>query len=207
MAQFRRPVMLRPAVADAIPGGGDVAARLDGAHRLTRQMLRDARRSPEGETSQRLVRLGYELDAAELGELFGAAGPDTLPGTLLRLYRWQQWLANQGDQAALWFRLGAPAAAASSVISGVVMPPSAADIRAAADQILASFFADDPGDALDRAQALADVLTVGIAVDADARDATNPVSGSIMTTTAAYVADLASNFGAAAKIARAGALE
>jgi len=202
MSQFRRPAMLNPAVAAHIPGGIDPARRDELGHLTAQVILRETRASGDPAMVERLLGLVEEQGIDAVAELWSHAEPDTLPGTLWRLYTLQQTTRRDGAQAAQWYRLGLPTAQVAGAVAGVMDPPTPEHLNQVIDEVLSGFFIGDLAVALERAAAYVRVLVTGIALDADIRELDDAALSSSMTAVAANLQKLAIQFDRAAKLWR-----
>lgn len=198
--------MLYAGVAAGIPGGIDPARRTEMGHLTAQIILQQTRNQADRIIVERLLHLVETQGIESVAELWATAEPDTLPGTLWRLYTLQQATRRDGEHAAHWYKLGLPIAQVSGAVAGVVEPPTPQHLEAVINEILSGFFAGDLAVALERAAAYLRVLVTGLAYDADARDIDDAALGASMTTTAANLQQLAIQFERAAQLWRAGEL-
>jgi len=200
--QFRRPAMLAAGVAAHIPGGIDPAKRAELGHLTAQAILQQTRATGDEQVISRLLQLVESQGIEELAQLWAHAEPDTLPGTLWRLYALQQSIRHDGEQAAHWYRLGLPVAQVAGAVAGVVEPPTPAHLNRVIDEVLSGFFTGDLAIALERAAAYARVLVTGIAIDADSREVDDAELSTSMTQVAANLQQLATQFERAAQLWR-----
>ena len=198
--------MLDAGVAAYIPGGIDPARRDEMGHLTAQVILKETRATGDPQMVAQLLRLVESQGIDELAELWANAAPDTLPGTLWRLYALQQATRSEGEQAAHWYRLGLPTAQVAGVVAGVVEPPTPQHLERVIDEVLSGFFTGDLAVALERAAAYARVLVTGIALDADARDLDDKTHSVSMTKVAANMQQLATQLEWSAKLWRKGEL-
>jgi len=198
--------MLDPGVAAHIPGGIDPARRDELGHLTAQIILNETRATGDQRMVQRLLALVEEQGIDEVAELWSRAEPDTLPGTLWRLYALQQTTRGDGEQAAHWYQLGLPTAQVAGAVAGVVEPPTPEHLSQVIDDVLSGFFTGDLAIALERAAAYSRVLVTGIAFDADTREVDDSELGVSMTKVAANLQQLASQFEHSARLWRLGEL-
>lgn len=162
-----RPAQMADGIADKLEGGLDPQAISEMSHTTAQSLLNRVHKSQDPQIVQKVLTL-VETEGIDLiAELWSHAAPETLPGILWRLYTLRTWMRkNKQTIAALW-SLGEPAEGAASAITGVEEFPSADDITATADSILAGAFTGDFAVALDRASAFVDVVAAGMETEAN----------------------------------------
>jgi len=165
----RRPAFLPPAAADAHPGAGDPAQRIEAAH-ATAEALVQHGRGGDDERTARLVALADEHGIDELAHLWSDRPADTLPGALWRLYALRAGIRRDPVDMARAFEVGRHRAPVHEVVAGVGEPPGPDEVQALADAVLAGAFTGDLGVALERASAFCRVVSTGWAVMADGLD-------------------------------------
>jgi len=139
----------------------DPAAVTEVAERSARLLVRGARASSDSEVAERLVRLAETEGLDELAELWSTAAPDTLAGSLWRLYLLRTWVHADPRGAAEEFDAGRHEAEVARVLSGVAEPPGPVQLMAMVDAVLRGIAVDDYADVLLRAAAFAEVVATG----------------------------------------------
>ena len=160
-ARPHRPSLPGDSALEAILGGEDPAARSEAGDRLATLLVRGPR--DEGETAvvERLVHLADAEGLDDLAELWSGAPPDSLAGSLWRLYLLRSWVHADPVSAALQFELGRHHSPVAEVVAGVSTPPGPREVQAMADEVLRGIRAGDFADALFRAAAFAHLAAVG----------------------------------------------
>lgn len=177
----RRPAMLDPQQADAIPGDLSPALRDEVAHTTAQALVRRGRAQPDPDVVARLVALVEHEGLDVVAGLWADSQPDTLPGALWRLYVLREWVRRDPVTIADRYRAGVAAAPVHGVVAGVADTPGPDDVRAVADAVLSGVYAGDLAVALERAAAFCQVLATGAAFDADHLDLVDP-RGALRTT-------------------------
>ena len=204
----RRPARLEDAQADAIVGAPDPAETSELAHETARALVDGGRgRAEDPGLVERLVRLVETEGLEVIAEMWAGSPPDTLPGTLWRLYLIREWVRRDPRHIVLNYQRGLAMAEVAGVIAGVADTPGPDDVKDTADRILAGVFDGELDVALDRASAFLKVLAAGSALAADSLDATNEELSALVVHRAGNLLNTAEELGRAAAMARAGTLE
>lgn len=203
----RRPAMLDPRDADALPGDLDPALRGEVAHATARALVDRARSSEDPEVVERLIRLVETEGLDTVAGLWADAAPATLPGALWRLYVLREWVRRDAQTVMLRYRLGVDAAPVQEAVAGVPNPPEPADLQALADVVLSGVFTGDLAVALERAGAFCRILSTGAAFDADAREPADPTAATRLTRGASSLLRTGEELEQAAGLWRRGQLE
>jgi hypothetical protein len=151
---------------DTFTGGADPAERIVAAHATAEALVRHGRAGDDSVTA-RLVALTDEHGIDEVAELWAARPPDSLPGSLWRLYALRAGIRRSPVEMARAFEAGRHHAPVHEVIAGVADPPGPAEVLDLADAVLAGAFTGDLAVALERAAAFCRVVSTGWAVLAD----------------------------------------
>jgi hypothetical protein len=192
---FRKPALPGQGLFDAQAGGTDPAELTAAGHRIATLMVRGPR-SADDETLQ--VRVLHLADTEGLGviaELWATAPPDTIAGSLWRLYLLRSWVHRNPAQAAREYAAGKAYAPVHEVLAGVVDPPAPDDVIVLVDTVVAGIVGASFDDTLTRAAAFAHIVGVGRS-QLDSGDARS----------AAKLVDTARDLHRAAEMERAGLL-
>jgi hypothetical protein len=155
----RRP-LLRADLSHALScAGGDPAARHDAAHETAARVLAAGRTGAVDLGT--LLHLADSVGLDELGALWRAAAPGSLPATLWTLYLLRAWCHRRGEEVARLYRCGRVHAEVAAAVAGLPEGPSGADAAAFADALLTAVFGGDLGTSLQRAAAFCRVVAAG----------------------------------------------
>ncbi|AKV55685.1 hypothetical protein BACT_1379 [Bifidobacterium actinocoloniiforme DSM 22766] len=157
-----RPGQLDPAIAEQVSGGVDPQEVNEMSHVSAASLLDKVHHTTDPEVVERVVTLIDREGVDIVAELWSDSAPDTLPGTLWRLYLLRSWMRRQGDQISRLWRIGEPRDTAASAIAGVDAAPDAAAMARTADSILSGAFTGDFALALERAAAFCEVIARGL---------------------------------------------
>ncbi len=146
---------------EAIEGDVDPATLSEAADRAASVLVRGARDRADEALVARVVHLADSEGLETLAELWSGAAPDSLAGSLWRLYLLRSWVYADPRTAASEFDRGRKHAPVSEVISGVVEPPGPDEVRALVDEVLSGVVVGDFAVTLFRAAAFARVAAVG----------------------------------------------
>ncbi|WP_338049702.1 hypothetical protein [Ruania rhizosphaerae] len=211
---FRRPAMLSPETAEAIPGEPDPAERNELAHTTALALVHGARTtepaaSPEADAAmvRRLVELVDTEGLDLLVQLWSRSPADTLPGALWRLYLLREWTRRDPRTIADRYHLGLHQAEVAGVVAGVAGPTGPEEIQSVADAVLHGVFRGDLAVALDRAGAFLRVLAAGSAMDADWVELSDDARATELTRRAGSLLETAEDLEQAASLWRAGKLD
>jgi len=203
----RRPAMLDPRAADALPGAIDPALRDEVAHTTAAALVHRGRASEDPAVVDRLVALVETEGLDVVAALWSDAAPATLPGALWRLYVLREWVRRDPETVADRYRQGVAAVPVHDAVAGVAQAPGPADVRAVADAVLSGVYTGDLDAALDRAGAFCRVLAAGAAFDADHLDVVDPSGATRLTLGASSLVRTAEELEHAAQLWRADRLE
>lgn len=168
----RRPASLDQQTAAQLPGGLDPAERSRIAHHTAHVLVSQGRdtASTDPEILDRLVHLVETEGIDLLAELWATAAPDTLPGTLWRLYTLREWVRTDPAGIAAHFRDGVHVTPVPEVVAGAGLGYGPGEMLRLLDAILTGVYTGDLAVALERAAAFCEVMAVGTVADADRRD-------------------------------------
>lgn len=139
----------------------DPALVTEAAERAAVALVRGARDQADAALVSRVVHLADTEGIETLAELWSGAGPQTLAGTLWRLYLLRSWVHADPETAAREYDRGRRLAPVAEAISGVEEPPGPDEVRALVDAVLRGVVVGDFADTLFRASAFARVAAAG----------------------------------------------
>jgi len=203
----RRPAMLDPAAADALPGDLDPTLRSEIAHTTAQALVHRGRATEDADVVARLVALVETEGLDVVAALWSDSPPETLPGALWRLYVLREWVRRDPATVSERYRLGVGAAPVHEVVAGVADSARPEDVRRVADAVLSGVYTGDLAVALERAASFCQVLAAGAAFDADHLDLVDPDGAGRMTRGAASLVRTAEELVAAAALWRADRLD
>ncbi len=155
-----RPAMPGAMHFESVEGGPDPAVLRDAAERCAVALVRG-----HGDVDDALVARVIGLAETEgletLAELWSGAAPDTVAGSLWRLYLLRTWVHAAPSQAASEFAAGRLVTPVAEVVAGVADPPGPDEVRRLVDDVLAGVVRGDYADVLFRAAAFARVTAAG----------------------------------------------
>lgn len=146
---------------EAIEGDVDPATLSEAADRAASALVRGARDHADEALVARVVHLADSEGLETLAELWAGAAPESLAGSLWRLYLLRCWVYADPRTAATEFDRGRAHAPVAVVVSGVVEPPGPDEVRALVDEVLSGVVVGDFADTLFRAAAFARVTAAG----------------------------------------------
>lgn len=167
-----RPALPGAGHFEAVEGGPDPAELRDAAERCALVLVRGAG-AGDDDLVRRLVTLADSEGLDTLAALWSGSPPDSVAGTLWRLYLLRSWVHASPAQAAREYAAGRLLAPVTSVVAGVADPPGPDEVRAMVDEVLRGIARSDYADVLFRAAAFARVVAAGRAADDDASRATD----------------------------------
>jgi hypothetical protein len=165
--RHRRPSMPGAAHFDKIVGDVDPAVRSEAADRSAALLVRGPRTAEEASVVERIVRLADTEGLEEIAEVWAGSPPDSLAGSLWRLFLLRSWVYADPAGAARQFDAGRRASPVLEVVAGVTSPPGPEEVRVLADQVLRGIRVGDFADTLFRAAAFAHLAATGRAHLAD----------------------------------------
>lgn len=203
----RRPAILSPARADAIPGDPDPADRSEIAHTTAAALVDGGRNSSDPEVVRRLVQLVQTEGIEEIAGLWSASPASTLPGTLWRLYVLHTWVGRDPQNVAVRYARGRASAPALEILAGVATPPGPDEVRLTLDAILGGVFTGDLAIALERASAFCRIVAFGAGHNADDLDEYDAERASEVTRRAGRLLSTADELDSSAALWRLGRLD
>ena len=202
-----RPVLRASDHFDWVEGSEDPAV----AHRLTHEtawaLLDRVRHVADPELVERVISVADTSALDDIAELWSEASAQSLAGLLWRLYLIREVVRDDAEQTAHTFRVGYERARTiDPVVVGVEAPAQPETMSALADQILRGVFSADLGDALSRASAFSNIMSMGFTEVANEREQTDEAHASALTRRALRYSTFADDFALGAKLWRAGSL-
>ncbi len=152
---------------DAIVGDVDPAVRSEAADRSAALLVRGPRSDEEAAVVERIVRLADTEGLEEIAEVWAGSPPESLAGSLWRLFLLRSWVYADPAGAARQFDAGRRHSPVREVVAGVTSPPGPQEVMVLADQVLRGIRTGDYADALFRAAAFAHLAATGRAHLAD----------------------------------------
>ena len=152
---------------EAIEGDVDPAVRSEAADRSAALLVRGPRDEGEAAVVERIVRLADTEGLEEIAEVWAGSAPESLAGSLWRLFLLRSWVYADPAGAARQFDAGRRHSPVLEVVAGVTSPPGPEEVRALADQVLRGIRVGDYADTLFRAAAFAHLAATGRAHLAD----------------------------------------
>jgi hypothetical protein len=145
---------------ESVEGGPDPAVLREAAERCAVALVR-GHGDADDALVQRVIGLAESEGLETLAELWSGAAPDTVAGSLWRLYLLRTWVHASPQQAASEFRTGRMVTPVDEVVAGVADPPGPDEVRGLVDEVLAGVVRGDYADVLFRAAAFARVTAAG----------------------------------------------
>jgi hypothetical protein len=159
---------------DALVGDVDPAVRSEAADRSAALLVRGPRSPEETAVVERIVALADTEGLEEIAEVWAGSAPESLAGSLWRLFLLRSWVYADPVGAARQFDAGRRHSQVKEVVAGVTSPPGPDEVRTLADQVLRGIRQGDYADTLFRAAAYAHLAAIGRAHLADAVDSADP---------------------------------
>lgn len=162
-----RPLQVGDAFFDSVEGGRDPALLSEAADRAATLLVRGAADSADEAVAERLVSLAEDEGLEEIAELWAGSTPDSLAGSLWRLYLLRTWVYAAPQRAARQYEAGRHTAQVARVVAGVAEPPGPDELRRMIDDVLRGIAQREYADVLLRASAFARVVATGRAGEGD----------------------------------------
>lgn len=202
-----RPVLRASDHFDWVEGSADPAV----IHRLTHEtawaLLDRVRHVADPELVERVISIAETTALDDIAELWSEASAHSLAGMLWRLYLIRQVVRGDAESTAHTFRVGyEQARTIDPVVVGVAVPAKPEAMSALADEILRGVFAADLADALSRASAFANIMSIGCTALANDREDIDATHANELTIRALRYSTFAEDFSLGAKLWRAGSL-
>ena len=152
---------------DSIVGDVDPAVRSEAADRSAALLVRGPRDEGEAAVVERIVALADTEGLEEIAEVWAGSAPESLAGSLWRLFLLRSWVYADPAGAARQFDAGRRHSEVLEVVAGVTSPPGPEEVRQLADNVLRGIRTGDYADTLFRAAAFAHLAATGRAHLAD----------------------------------------
>lgn len=202
-----RPVLRASDHFDWVEGSADPAVAYRLAHETAWALLDRVRQGADPELVERVIAVADTAALDDIAELWSEASAQSLAGLLWRLYLIREVVRDDAEQTAHTFRSGYERARTiDPVVVGVEAPAQPETMSELADQILRGVFSADLGDALSRASAFSNIMSMGCTAIADERDDLDAEHASELTQRALRYSMFAEDFALGAKLWRAGSL-
>lgn len=161
MRQHHRPMTPGAGFFDEIKAGDDPAMLQEAADRAATLLVRGAHGSADAAIAERVLHLADTEGLETLAQLWAGSPPDSLAGSLWRLYVMRAWVYADPAGVATQFEAGRARAQVARVVAGVADPPGPDELRAMVDDVLRGITRSDFADVLLRASAFARVVATG----------------------------------------------
>ncbi|MBF4160212.1 hypothetical protein ISG29_00805 [Nocardioides sp. CBS4Y-1] len=146
---------------DSVEGGTDPALVSEAADRAAALLVRGARASSDDEVADRLLHLADTEGIEAIAEVWSGSPPDSLAGSLWRLFVLRQGVHADPVGIARDYEAGRGRADVATVVAGVADPPGPEQLRTMVDEVLRGIAGSDFADVLLRAAAFARVVSAG----------------------------------------------
>lgn len=177
------------------------------AHETAAALVGRGRASDDPQVRERLVHLVDDLGVPTVAELWSRQAAVSLPGALWRLYMLREWVQRDPAGASADYAAGMAHAEAGHVIAGMATPPGPQEVRDVGDAIVRGVFDGDLADALERAAAFCQVVSIGRAHRADDQDGHDEPGAAVSTRSAGSLVTTATDLQRAARLWRLGQLD
>ena len=134
---YHRPVLASHEIFERQAGGENPAAQHEAAYASARVLLARGRANTDPQVAQRLVDFTDEYGLETLALMWASAPAQSLPGALWRMYSLRDAVHRDATAVSRAFAKGLEDDYRSHVLAGVPDPPSAWEVVATADSILA----------------------------------------------------------------------
>ena len=161
MREHHRPMTPGAGFFDEIRAGDDPAMLQEAADRAATLLVRGARDSDDETVVDRVLHLAETEGLETLAQLWAGSPPESLAGSLWRLYVMRAWVYADPTGVAAQFEAGRTRAQVARVVAGVADPPGPDGLRAMVDDVLRGIVRADFADVLLRAAAFARVVATG----------------------------------------------
>lgn len=167
---YHRPVLASHEIFERQAGGENPAAQHEAAYASARVLLARGRANTDPQVAQRLVDFTDEYGLETLALMWASAPAQSLPGALWRMYSLRDAVHRDATAVSRAFAKGLEDDYRSHVLAGVPDPPSAWEVVATADSILAGVYEGEVDIALERFAAFARVVALGLRAEYAAGD-------------------------------------
>src|SRR3954469_7941153 len=159
--RHHRPVLPGAGHFETLTGDLDPATRSEAADRCATLLVRGAHDTADEKVVPRVVHLADAEGLDTLADLWAGSPPDSLAGSLWRLYLLRSWGYADPVSAAREFDAGRRQTPVHEAVAGVVDPPGPDEVRQLVDLVLRGVARGDFADTLYRAAAFARVVAAG----------------------------------------------
>ena len=159
--RHHRPMLPGAELFEELDAGYDPAQLSEAATRAATALVRRGHAEADDALVNRVLELS-EGDGLQLvAELWAGAPPDSLAGSLWRLYLLRAWIVRQPRTLADDFTRGRDRVPVSDAVAGVATPPDVEEMKRLADAVLRGVVQGDFADTLFRAAAFVKVVAAG----------------------------------------------
>lgn len=159
--EFKKPSLPGAALFESQADRHDPAEIAAAGHRIATLLVRGPRDTADRAMVDRVLHLADSEGLGTIAGLWSTAPPDTLAGSLWRLYLLRAWVHRRPDAAAREFAAGKAHAPVHEVLAGVVDPPGPDEVVALVDTVVRGIVGPAFDVTLDRAASFAHVVGVG----------------------------------------------
>lgn len=142
-------------------GGSDPALLREAGDRAATLLVRGARDTDDPAVVDRVLHLAETEGLETLAQVWAGAPPDTLAGSLWRLYVLRAWVHASPLTVSREYDAGRSRAQVARVVAGVADPPGPEELKAMVDETLRGIAGGDFAVTLLRAAAFARVVATG----------------------------------------------
>ena len=160
-ARFHRPVKFSTEKFERFQGGTSPEDLTSAAQASARAILARGRVNEDPSVTKRLVRYTDEFGIEAVAELWSRAAPVTVAGALWRIYALRGVIRANSQLMSHYYERGMHSSYLAQALAGVPSPPTADEICATVDAILAGAYTGDFDVALNRFAAFCRVLALG----------------------------------------------
>lgn len=202
-----KPVLRASAHFEWVQGSDDPAVAHRLAHDTAWALLDRVRHGSDPALVERVISIADTAALDDIAELWSDAAPQSLAGMLWRLYLIREVIRSNSEETVDLFRIGySEAKTIDPVVVGVPAPVQPDVMSELADEILRGVFSADLADALDRAAAFANIMSMGCSALALDREPVDEAHAHSLTQRSLRYSLFADDFSAGAKLWRSGSL-
>ncbi|MDY6052016.1 MAG: histone acetyltransferase [Rothia sp. (in: high G+C Gram-positive bacteria)] len=159
--RFHRPVRLSTEKFERYQGAGSPEDLATAAQASARALLSRGRANEDPSVTKRLVHYTDEFGIEAVAELWSRAAAVTIAGALWRIYALRGVIRANSQLMSHYYERGMHSSYLAQALAGVPSPPTANEICATVDAILAGAYTGDFDVALNRFAAFCRVLALG----------------------------------------------
>lgn len=156
-----RPITCPTAYFEAVAEGRAPDQIKELADRTANWLVRGARADGGVDVAERIVKLSDNEGMETLAGMWSMSSPDTLAGSLWRLYVIREWIHADPGRAVRAYESGKSTAQVAQAIAGVTDPPTPAEMCEVIDDVLRGIVHSDFADVLWRASAVLHICGAG----------------------------------------------